>query len=414
MIFEDLKFAEDDARALSVKLREIYEAVRRTQGGEPGFRQGLADPERLVQLTEAAILAQVNHSIDAAGKGSLLFFASEETAEHIGYLYGERGKRLAAAYALTTLRYSLSVVRSVKTVILKGSRVTADNKTFFATKKTLEIPAGQLTGEVEAECLTAGIIGNGFDIGLIKNMVDRTPFVTAVQNITVSNGGEDKESLEAYKERLRLLPESFSVAGPDGAYEFWARTANPGIIDARVWMSELDIQSFAAFLQPWGITDTVGFYNALFNYFRTSGTGPGNVDVTVLMKDGELPSNEVLQQVAEILTGKTRRPLTDFVHVISPTPIEFNVNFKYWIDTQRATEATSIIEAVNRAVEEYITWQKSALGLDILPDKLHKMVMDCGVKRIEITEPEFTVLKPNEVAQFGGNKTANFDGLEDA
>jgi len=83
MRFEDLKFAEDDARVLADRLKEIYEAIRRTHG-EPGFRQGMADPERLVQLTEAAILSQVNHDIDTAGKGSLLFFAEEETIEHIG------------------------------------------------------------------------------------------------------------------------------------------------------------------------------------------------------------------------------------------------------------------------------------------------------------------------------------------
>jgi phage-related baseplate assembly protein len=278
----------------------------------------------------------------------------------------------------------------------------------------LEIPAGELTGEIEAKCLIAGIKGNDFGIGTIKNIVDRVPFVSAAENITVSAGGEEAEILDAYKERLRILPESFSVAGPDGAYEFWARTANPGIVDARVWMPELDMQSFAAFLAPWGISNTVGFYNALFSYFRTSGTGPGNVDVTVLMKDGELPSNEVLQQVGDTLTAKSRRPLTDFVHVKQPVPIEFNVDIRFWIGTEKATEATSIIEAVNRAVDQYITWQKSLLGLDILPDMLHKLVMNCGVKRVEIIEPEFTVLQPKEVAQFGGNKSVVYENLEDA
>jgi phage-related baseplate assembly protein len=179
-------------------------------------------------------------------------------------------------------------------------------------------------------------------------------------------------------------------------------------------MPELDMQSFADFLVPWGVNDTVGFYNALFNYFRTSGTGPGNVDVTVLMKNGELPSEEVLQQVSETLSDRSRRPLTDFVHVIKPTPIEFNVNIRFWIDTEKAIEATSIIEAVNKAVDEYIAWQKSSLGLDILPDMLHKLVMDCRVKRIEIIEPEFTVLQPKEVAQFSGEKSVVFEGLEDA
>jgi len=412
MAFGDLQFAQDDARILADKLKEMYEAIRRANG-EPGYRLALAAPERLLQLAQAAILGQVNHDIDKTGKGNLLYFADDETAEHIGYLYGERGKRLPASYAMTTMRYSLSVRRTVRTVIPKGNQVTPDNKIFFETMKAIEIPPGGLYADVEARCLTAGVDGNNLEAGEIKNMVNLVPFVTSAVNITPSSGGAEKESLEVYKERLRMLPESFSVAGPDGAYEFLARTANPGIVDAKVWMPDLDMGSFAAFLAPWGITNAIGFYEALNNYYRTSGTGPGNVDITVLMQNGELPSQEVLVQVHETLSGKTRRPLTDYVHVILPEPVEFNISVRYWIEMEKATEAASIIDAVNTAVSNYIEWQKSRLGLDINPDRLHKVIMDCGVKRVEITEPAFTVLKPHEVAQFSVAEII-YEGLEDA
>jgi phage-related baseplate assembly protein len=138
------------------------------------------------------------------------------------------------------------------------------------------------------------------------------------------------------------------------------------------------------------------------------------VDVTVLMQDGELPSEEILNQVKETLNGKTRRPLTDYVHVVEPKTKEFDVAVRYWIETERATEATSIIDAVDKAVNRYIAWQKSRLGVDILPDILHKIIMDCGVKRLEITEPVFQILEPNEVAQFSGNKTVTYEGFEEA
>ena len=413
MGFDNLQFAQDDARVLGDRLRELYETIRRANG-EPGYRLPLASPERLIQLTEAAILAQVNHDIDKTGKGNLLYFADDSTVEHIGYLYGERGNRMTAAYSLTTLRYTLSIPRAVNTPIPKGSRATSDNKIFFATIKPAEVQAGELYVDIEAQSLTAGIAGDGIKIGDIKNMVDLVPFVASVENISVSNGGAEKEELEAYRQRLRLLPESFSVAGPDGAYEFWARTANPGIADAKVWMPELDLVKFAEFLQPWGISDARAFYEALGNYYRESGTGPGNVDVTVLMKNGEMPSEEILSQVADTLSPKTRRPLTDYVHVVMPEPVEFNISFQYWIEFDRATEATSIINAVNAAVVEYIEWQKSRLGLDIVPDMLQKLVMNCGVKRVAIAEPVFTELKMNEAAQFGGIKTVTYEGLEDA
>jgi phage-related baseplate assembly protein len=121
-----------------------------------------------------------------------------------------------------------------------------------------------------------------------------------------------------------------------------------------------------------------------------------------------------MNQVKETLSEKTRRPLTDYVHVVEPKTKEFDVAVRSWIETERATEATSIITAVDKAVDQYIAWQKSRLGLDILPDMLHKLIMDCGVKRLEITKPVFQILEPNEVAQFSGNKIVAYEGFEDS
>jgi phage-related baseplate assembly protein len=280
--------------------------------------------------------------------------------------------------------------------------------------KILEIPAGELSGDVEAECMTAGEIGNQFQIGDIKNMVDLVPFITSVENITACTGGSDVEGLEAYRERIRMLPESFSVAGPDGAYEFWARTANAGIIDAKVWMPDLDIDSFAGFLSTWGITDAANFYVALFNYFRESGTGPGNVNIAVLMRDGEFPSGEVKEQVLETLSDRRVRPLTDFVHVKDPEPVEYNISVRYWIHTGDAAMAQSIIDGVDSAIQQFVAWQKKKLGRDINPSFLHQLIMECGVKRVIIEEPLPAMLEFWQVGILGDIPAqAIFEGLED-
>jgi phage-related baseplate assembly protein len=413
MAFGNLSFSETDARIHSGRLKAAYENFRRA-AGEAGYRLAPADPVRLILETIAAANTQISTDIDLTGKGNLLYFAKEDTIEYLGDLYGERGKRLEASYALTTIRYHLAGPRSVRTVIPKGSRVTADNKIFFATMKSIEIAPGDLYGDAEAQAQTAGFDGDGFEIGAIKNMVDLFPFVAAAENLTVSSGGAGREELEPYRERLRMVPESFSVAGPDGAYEFWARTANPGIVDTRVWMPDLDMVSFANFLAPWGITDAGGFYEAINNYYRESGTGPGNVNVACLMRDGELPSEEVKEQVFNVLSDKARRPLTDYVHIVDPAPVEYDIDLQYWIAVERATEAASIIQAVNNAVERFIQYQQSRLGLDIVPDLLHSMIMETGVKRIDIISPVFTVLQPSEVGLFSGQQTVTYEGLEDA
>jgi phage-related baseplate assembly protein len=413
MTFSDLQFAETDARRNFDRLRAAYENLRRS-AGDAGYRLADADPVRLLLLTIAAINTQVSEDIDQTGKSNLLYFAGPETIELIGDLYGERGKKLQASRAKTMLRYTLAVLRPVLTPIHKGSRVTPDNKVFFATTKAAEIPAGEMYVDVEAEANIPGMAGMGFDVGEIKNPVDVYPLIASVVNVTPTSGGADIEGIEEYRERLRLLPESFSVAGPDGAYEFWAKTANPGIVDTRVWMPELDMESFKDFLTPWGITNAKGFYDDLFNYFRESGTGPGNVNIACLLQDGVLPSEEVKQQVYDTLTEKNRRPLTDFVHVKEPTPIEYNVDLKYWISMERATQAASIIQNAENAVERFIKYQQSRLGLDIVPDLLRSMLMEIGVKRMEINEPEFTVLEPWEVGIFAGAKNVEYMGLEDA
>jgi len=413
MAFSDLQFSETDARKIQARMQRVYEEIRRANGS-PGYRQAAASPERLIQLTEVSALTQIATDIDKTGKGNLLFFADEETIEYIGSLYGDRGKRLQASYALTTIRYTLSTPLTVRKIIPKGYRTTPDNKVFFATKKAIEIPAGELYGDVEAECMTPGMEGMGFDAGDINNMVDVPPWVASAVNITPTSGGGDKEDIEAYRERLQLLPESFSVAGPDGAYEFWARTANPGITDTRVWMPELDLAAFAQFLAPWGITNASGFYDALFDYFRESGTGPGNVNIAVLMKDGEMPSEEVKEQVLETLSDRRVRPLTDFVHVKDPEPVTYNIKAEYWIRTGDATMAQSIINSVDLAVQQFIEWQKSILGRDINPSYLHQLIMECGVKWAVIEEPTPTILESWQVGILGDNPVqVTFEGLED-
>jgi phage-related baseplate assembly protein len=412
MSFSDLQFSETDARKIQDRLQRVYEEIRRA-AGEPGYRLATADPERFVQLAEAAALTQIATDIDKTGKGNLLFFADEETIEQIGSLYGNRGKRIPASYALTTMRYTLSTPRAVRTIIQKGNRTTPDNKVFFATKRVIEIPAGELHGDVEAECTMAGMTGMGFEPGDINNVVDVLPFGVAVKNITPTSGGADIEDIEAYRARLQLLPESFSVAGPDGAYEFWARSANPGITDTKVWMPELELVSFGEFLAPWGITETESFYRALFNYFRESGTGPGNVNIAVLMKDGGLPSQEVKDQVLDTLSDKRVRPLTDFVHVKDPEPIEYSIIARYWIHTGDAAKAQSIIDSVGLAVQQFTAWQKSILGRDINPSYLHRLFMECGIKWVIIEEPSPIKLEYWQVGILSGPPQVIFEGLED-
>jgi phage-related baseplate assembly protein len=179
-------------------------------------------------------------------------------------------------------------------------------------------------------------------------------------------------------------------------------------------MPDLDLDAFADFLAPWGITDAAAFYEALFGYFRDSGTGPGNVNIAVLMQEGGMPSDEVKTQVLETVSEKRVRPLTDFVHVKDPEPVEYNISAKYWIRNADAAKAQSIIDSVESAAQRFIAWQKNKLGRDINPSFLHQLIMECGVKWAVIEEPRPVKLEPWQVGIPGDAPArVTFEGLED-
>ena len=82
----------------------------------------------------------------------------------------------------------------------------------------------------------AGEAANGLVAGQINQLVSwSSPFLVNVTNTVTSSGGADIESDDHLRARIWMAPESFSCAGPYGAYEYWAASANPDIIDVCVW-----------------------------------------------------------------------------------------------------------------------------------------------------------------------------------
>jgi len=264
---------------------------------------------------------------------------------------------------MTTVRFTLSVPRSEAVTIPAGTRVSPGGGVYFATTDMAEIAPGELFVEVRAECMEPGTAGNGFLPGQINLLVDPIPFVASAENTTESAGGAEEESDDAYRERIYTAPERFSVAGPRGAYEYWARTANPGIVDVHV-----------------------------------HSPAPGEVEVRVLMAEGELPTDDVLQQVSAVLSDDRVRPLTDHVTVLAPGVRPYDVSLTYWIDTENAASATAIQDAVDQAVADYVLWQKSKIGRDLNPSELIRRVMQAGARRVAVTSPTYTVVPDTDVA----------------
>lgn len=362
--YPDISFVETDTEAIKNALIRSYEIFT-------GRTLYPADPARLFILWLADIIIQERVNTDFSAKQNVPRYAEGKYLDSLAELFKD-AYRLEPEKAKTTLKFTLSINLEVATVIPAGTRVTADGEIVFATLESLTIPAGELSGEVKAECLTAGEIGNGFVPGQINQPIDIFPYYQSVENTTESAGGADEESDAAFYERMRESVETFSTAGPMGGYVYFAKTASPLIVDVKA----------------------------------TSPT-PGVVDVRVLLQDGELPGEEILNKVSEILSAAKVRPLTDNVQVKAPEAVSYDIDFTYYTTSGGALSDSAAAANVAAAVAAYKEWQAGKMGRDIDPSELIYRIKQTGVKRVEVRSPVFTVVADNAVAQCGETAIVN-------
>ena len=337
------------------------------------------DPWRQAINTVVYFMSLLRSNIDFAGKQNLLAFSSKGFIQHLGRLVGV--ELLEAKAAVTTLRFTITMPMPGNTIIRKGTRVTPGNSLYFSTDAAAEIPAGQLHVDVPATCNQTGDIGNGWAIGQINRLVDTFPFNCSVHNTTVTQGGADEEGIESFRERIRMKPESYSVAGPYGAYEYWAKTASQLIVDV-----------------------------------KAETPSPGVVEVVPLLAGGEIPDQSILDKVYATCSPINRRPLTDCVKVRAPTVIKYPIFYRYYIGRRSGHLAAELAQRVKDAEQAFIDWQKSRLGRDITPSTLVEMLKATGIKRVDMDTvlPSFKPLRYYEVAVADmDNVNGVYGGLED-
>lgn len=364
----EIVFVDADASKVESYILSEYESIT-------GRTLAKGDPVRLLLLTIAAVIILLLNKINETGKQNLLRYAAGDNLDHLGALVGV--ERIPATAAVTTMRITLSAVLGTVTVIPGGTRFTAGDNVFFTLAAPVIIAAGELSGEGKAVCLDVGTKGNGYIAGQLKTLVDPVPYVDSVANITTSEGGTELEDDESYREAIRTAPEKYSVAGPQGAYEYFAKRTSASIIDISVWSPT-----------------------------------PGTVEVRALLDGGEAPGQELLEQLTKALNDKSVRPLTDKVVVKAPDYVDYDLDVSFFIDRSDAAEATQIIEQINTAIAEFTAWQQGRIGRDINPSRLIADMMAAGAKRIELKAPAFKVLSQTEAARLR-TKNVTYGGLED-
>lgn len=364
----EINFATADAQ----EIMSACLAVVETSIGRPIER---ADPIRLLLNGLVAMLIQQRLLIDETARMNLLAYSKAEYLDRLGDLVGV--ERLLAAAATTTVEVRLSAARETATIINAGTRITADDTIYFALDDAVIFAAGETVKTVKATCTVDGEIGNGYAVGELNKIVDPQAFLFSIKNITTTEGGADIESDDSLRERIHQAPESFSVAGSEGAYKYHAKSVSALISDVAIDSPE-----------------------------------PGKVDVYVLLKGGELPGEEMLSLVDEHLNAKTIRPLTDQVTVKPPTVEEYEIDATYWLKRDDAVYAEALIEKAQAALAEYIEWQGEKLGRDIVPTALIHRLHVAGVKRVEVRQPLYKATDKFTLAKNTG-ATLTFGGLEE-
>ncbi|MDR1710000.1 MAG: baseplate J/gp47 family protein [Candidatus Accumulibacter sp.] len=300
--------------------------------------------------------------VQEAAKQNLLAFARAPMLDYLGELVGV--VRLGAASARTILRFAVEAPRSLDLAIPAGTRVDVDDALGFTTDEAATLPAGESAVETPAACDTTGAAGNGWLPGQIARLADDLGEDVSAQNTVTSAGGADEEDDERLRERIRLAPESFSVAGSRQAYLFHALSAHQDIVDVAV-ISHV----------------------------------PGEVTLYPLTAKG-LPGEAIKAAVLAATSGEKVRPLCDSVFVADPVAVDYAI--EALITLYADADAASALKAAQAAAASYAQERAAGLGRDLVPSQIVAALSVPGVYRVELESPALTVLDDSAWAHCTG------------
>lgn len=175
---------------------------------------------------------------------------------------------------------------------------------------------------------------------------------------TARQAGEDDER---FRRRIQLAPEAFSVAGPEGAYQYHALTVAP-------WARDVSAIK----------------------------TSPGTVRVTMLKAGANpVPTADELQAVLIALRDGNVRPLTDVVHVLPPqvVPVTIEARLTLYPGPDQTLVRTRALAALTEWVE-----RNRMLGMNLRRSAIFARLHQEGVHSVELLSPvEDVVLDQTQV-----------------
>lgn len=372
--FPDISFIEDSTidDVLNAMMTDYSTKYQEITGETASLN--MANPYRLIMYAAAMQIYQAMQYIDFAGKMNLLKYAREEYLDNIAAIRSIERKE--ASSATTILKFSIEAPIVSVVSIPQGTRVTNNNDVFFATDEYAEIAPGQTEVTVSATCTETGLEGMVV-ADTLTTLVDTLPYISSVTNTIDAFGGAEAETDEELRERIYYAPNNFSTAGPVGSYIYHTQNASREVGDVIV-------------LSP----------------------TPGVVDIYFTTADGGVPNQALIDIVENYLDDDTKRPVTDEVNV-NPVSVEtYNIDLTYYIAESDKSNIAGIQENIQSAIDAYNIWQRDRIGRDINPEYLTYKIIEAGAKRVDITEPEYTVISNIKIASLDQVNVV-YGGLED-
>ncbi|MGC2443357.1 baseplate assembly protein [Candidatus Binatus sp.] len=330
-----------------------------------------AQVERLLINLYAYRESLVRNAIQYAAEQNLLAFASFPMLDYLGQLLNVT--RLASQPAVTTLQFTLVGALTVPFTIAAGTLVgTSDGQFSFATSAAISIAAGATIGSVAASATAPGAGANGYLAGQVSVQLNPNALIASVTNTSTTTGGSAPETDDHLRTRIQAAPNQFSVAGPTGAYRFFAIGADPSIVDAQV------------------ISPAPGAVNVYVL------TGPVTQQPAPAPNSVGVANSALLAKVAAVLNADTIRPLTDAVTVLAVTEVDYQITAT--VTLYADADPTATITAATLAVEELALELAAKIQRDIVPSQIIAALSVAGVYGVTLTSPIQTPLTAGQWA----------------
>lgn len=295
------------------------------------------EKEMLLRSVQEDIV-QVFAGVDNALRMQTLRYAVGDYLDVIGE---QRGcERITASAATTTVTITTNATGEEDT-LTAGSSMTCDGEMFYQLVNDVALTGYQtsITAEVTAD--RTGSAGNGLTAGTEMSLVITNPGVNRIVVAADASGGNERETDDAYRERIRLHGLTSVTTGPALQYEEVAKGVSSDILDAKA-------------ISP----------------------GAGRVNVYLILSS-DTGSAAIIQDVTEALSSDDVRPLTDNVTVLLADDVEYTLNVQCQSDGSSST-----VSAMADAVTAYQAWQDGNIGIAFNPDRLMAALYQAGATRV--------------------------------